>query len=293
MIKMTKTTINEALRWASLFLQNNQREEKVAEILMMYHTGMDKSKLIASLREQLDEEIKTNFIIDVEKHAKTGVPVQHLTGEEEFYGRIYTVTPDVLIPRPETEELVYGIIEEIKKLPFSDAPKLVDLGTGSGIIAISLKLELPNWEVFASDISTKALTVAEENARRLGAEVAFHQGDFLVPFIKMGEKMDVIVSNPPYIAEKERELLSPTVKDFDPSLALFAEEEGLAAYRAILQQARHIVKPGTLLALEIGNRQGQQLPLLIKEYFPFSEVETRKDINGRDRMVFARLYLEA
>lgn len=291
MSKMDKefSTVNEALHWASLFLRTYDREEKVAEILLMHHTGMEKSKLLASLREQLDEPAKTAFIEDVEKHAETAVPVQHLTGKEEFYGRTFMVNPDVLIPRQETEELVYGIVQEVNKMKCNDVPKLVDLGTGSGIIAISLKLELPEWKVFASDISPDALMVAQANARSLGAEIEFAQGNFLEPFIMQEEKMDIIVSNPPYIAESERSSLSPTVKDFDPSLALFAKEEGLAAYRTILEQAQRVAKKGTLLALEIGNRQGEQIPMLIQEYFPSAVVEVRQDINGRDRMIFAYL----
>lgn len=288
-MKKETVLIHEALRWASLFLQHHGREEKAAEILLLHHTGMDKSGLLASLRDPLDAQKKEAFMKDIKNHAETGIPVQHLTGKEEFYGRNFSVSKSVLIPRQETEELVYHLIEKIKKVKGETPLQLADLGTGSGIIAISLKRELPQLNVFASDISEEALAIARQNARRLEADVTFLHGDFLQPFIDSGKKLDIIVSNPPYIAEEERESLSVTVKNFDPELALFAEEEGLAAYRTILEQTEAVAKPGTWLALEIGSGQGKQLTALIHQFFPSAEIELMKDINGRDRMVFASL----
>lgn len=286
------TNVHEALRWASLFLQKHSREEKVAEILMQYHVGMDKSRLLASLREPLEPKQKRSFIRDVEKHAKTGIPVQHLTGKEMFYGREFYVDKHVLIPRPETEELVEGVLAEIRKRKSEVPLRLVDLGTGSGIIAITLKLEHPDLEVVASDISEEALSVARKNATRLDAEVEFCQGDFLQPFIDKEKKFDLIVSNPPYIAEKERESLSGTVKNFDPGLALFAEDEGLAAYRKILEQTKKTANPGALAAFEIGENQGHQVKGIVEEFFPDASAAVKKDINGKERMVFARLSTE-
>lgn len=288
-MKSDFTTVHEALQWASLFLRTYQREEKVAEILLMHHTGMGKTALLASLRQPVEKEAKKAFIKDIEQHAKTAVPVQHLTGKEEFYGRSFLVNPHVLIPRPETEELVYGILEIIKRKKPKKRMQIADLGTGSGVIAVSLKLELPELSVYATDISKEALKVARKNATDLQAEVHFFEGDFLQPFIDRGEKLDIIVSNPPYISEKERSSLSITVKNYDPSLALFAEEEGLAAYRQIVEQAKQVAVPGALLALEIGSSQGSQVMQIVKNSFPFAEVEVRRDINGRERMVFAFL----
>lgn len=288
-MKSDFTTVHEALQWASLFLRTYQREEKVAEILLMHHTGMGKATLLASLREPLEREAKKAFIKDIEQHAKTAVPVQHLTGKEEFYGRSFLVNQHVLIPRPETEELVYGILEVINRKKPKNRLQVVDLGTGSGVIAVSLKLECPELNVYATDISKEALTVARKNAADLQANVQFLEGDFLQPFINRDEKFDLIVSNPPYISEKERSSLSTTVKNYDPSLALFAEEEGLAAYRKIAEQAKQVAVPGALLALEIGSSQGSQVMKIVKDSFPFAEVEVRRDINGRERMVFAFL----
>lgn len=290
-MKSDFTTVHEALQWASLFLRTYQREEKVAEILLMHHTGMGKANLLASLREPLKKEIKKAFIKDIEQHAKTAVPVQHLTGKEEFYGRSFLVNRHVLIPRPETEELVHGIIEIIKRKKPKKRLQVVDLGTGSGVIAVSLKLECPEMDVYATDISKEALTVAHKNATNLEADVHFFEGDFLQPFIDQGERFDIIVSNPPYISEKERSSLSTTVKNYDPSLALFAQEEGLAAYRKIVEQVKQVTMQKALLALEIGSSQGGAVTNIILKHFPQAQVEVKKDINGRDRMVFA--FLEA
>ncbi|GGP15210.1 peptide chain release factor N(5)-glutamine methyltransferase [Oceanobacillus neutriphilus] len=284
---MTQTKIYEVLNWASLFLDEADREPKVAEILIRHHLGLSRQEWLLSLREPIPEDKLIQIKADIKKHAETGVPVQHLTGYEEFYGRSFQVNRDVLIPRPETEELVLAVKEYLASKR-GEPVRIVDIGTGSGIIAVTLALELDNTEVFATDISERALKVAEQNADQLHANVSFRQGNFLSPLINETAPFDVIVSNPPYIAKSEASELSDTVRDFDPELALFAEEDGLAAYHMIMEQVKQMpLKEGTLLAFEIGYTQGRSVKELIQQVFPDSHVEIRQDINGKDRIVLA------
>lgn len=283
-------TIHEVRRWASLFLEKYGREPGVVEILLQHHLGMSRAQLLATERDAFPSYAVDNFTRDVKKHAETAIPVQHLTGRESFYGRDYFVDKHVLIPRPETEELVLGVIDYVKAAKLKNPPRIVDVGTGSGVIAITLKLELGTPEVCATDLSEEALTVARRNAESLEADVTFTQGDFLKPLVDNKQaQVDIIVSNPPYIAYEEQDALSDTVKNYDPELALFAEEEGLAAYKQILAQARSVISKNALIAFEIGHMQGNRVQALISAYFPDSVVDVRQDINGKDRIVFAEV----
>lgn len=274
----------EVLHRASLFLEQHHREPRVAEILLIHHLHVSRSEFFMRMQEPVPEDVFEKFKADIKKHAETGIPVQHLTGYEEFYGRSFLVNENVLVPRPETEELVLHVVNEAKKM---DKPlTIVDIGTGSGVIAITLALELPNATVYATDISEAALTVAKENAAQLNKDVNFLQGDFLSPIIEQNVTPDIIVSNPPYIAWDEQETLSETVKNFDPKLALFAEENGLAAYRKIIAQAKEFPS-ANMLAFEIGQSQAAAVQSLLEQTFPGSLVQTKKDINGKDRIVSA------
>ncbi|WP_204498974.1 peptide chain release factor N(5)-glutamine methyltransferase [Aquibacillus albus] len=286
---MKTMQIHEALSWASLFLQEHNREPKVAEILLLHHLSMTKVQLLSSLREPIPAEKQEAFIQAIHIHAETGVPVQHLTGTETFYGRSFRVNQHVLIPRPETEELVEGVLAYVDSIHFPKPTRVLDIGTGSGIIAITLKLERPDLQVYASDISEQALAVAADNAQQLGADISFEQGDFLEPFLNKQTEAQIIVSNPPYIPYEEEPTLSDTVKNFDPELALFAEDDGLAAYKKMVQQSEKILQSPGLLAFEIGYQQGEAVRALIHNTYPESKAHVRKDINKKDRMVFATL----
>ncbi|SET66221.1 release factor glutamine methyltransferase [Oceanobacillus limi] len=276
----------EVLKWASLFLEKNNREQRVAELLLQHHLGVSKNEYYMNMREIVPKDTIKKFQADIKRHVETGVPIQHITGKEMFYGREFHVNEDVLIPRPETEELVQHIIELAKSAP-NKSKTIVDVGTGSGIIAITLALELPDVEVFATDISEKALTVAHKNASQLGANVTFLQGDFLQPFIEQQKRADVIVSNPPYIDRKDESLLSDTVKKFDPDLALFAEKNGLAAYKNIISQLPKAINQHAVVGFEIGHEQGEPVSLLVRDQFPTCTIKVLQDINGKDRMVVA------
>lgn len=283
---MKQPNVQEVLRWASLFLEEHNREPRVAEILLLHHLDYTKSQLLMSLREPIAKQLYQAYQQDIHIHTETGIPVQQIIGSEYFYGRKFQITKDVLIPRPETEELVLGVLERTNKM--KRPIKLADIGTGSGVIAITLKLEDPTLQVEACDISMAAQKVATNNAKRLDAEVTFHQSDFLQKWLDNREMVDVIVSNPPYIAWEEKETLADTVRNFDPELALFAKDNGLFAYQQIISQAKSVLSTCGLLAFEIGYQQAEQVKTLILHTFPGSEVEVCKDINGRDRMIFAK-----
>lgn len=276
----------EVLKWASSYLKGYQREEHVAEILLQYHLNISRTTFFMEMQQVIPEEVLTLFKHDLEQHALFGVPVQHLMGYQEFYGREFIVNEHVLVPRFETEELVEHVIEVVRRDFAEQNVTIVDVGTGSGVIGISLALELPNVEVFAIDISEEALQVAKENACRLGAEIKFLRGDFLGPIIDSGINPEVIVSNPPYIKLEDDVTLADTVVNYDPHLALFGGDDGLVAYRKIINQVSELpeVKDRSVL-FEIGYDQAQEVSELAKDAFPDSKIKSFKDINENDRIV--------
>ncbi|MBM7095572.1 peptide chain release factor N(5)-glutamine methyltransferase [Bacillus sp. H-16] len=282
--------VYEALAWASSFLEKNDVEPGVAEVLLSHHTGWSRARWLSEMRTELDPAVWELFQRDV-KTAATGVPVQHITGVEEFYGRTFRVSRDVLIPRPETEELIESVLTEAEERFPKDHPlHLVDVGTGSGIIAITLFKELKErgWspKIQAVDISEAAIKVAKENARRLEAEVAFVHGDLLGPLVENDAKVDIVVSNPPYIPEGQREGLAKNVRDFDPETALFGGEDGLVFYRGMARQLGSVLKQPGMVAFEIGFDQGRSVPGLLQEHLGQSgDIRVLKDINGKDRIV--------
>ncbi|RLQ86793.1 peptide chain release factor N(5)-glutamine methyltransferase [Planomicrobium sp. Y74] len=275
--------IFEALNRASSYLLDNGREEAAARILLQHTLGISQAGLLASMREDMDDISFKEFWRGIEQHAK-GTPVQHLTGHEIFYGRKFTVNQDVLIPRPETEELVEEALELIAKHISNPSPSIADIGTGSGIIAVTMKQELPSSKVTATDISQKALDIAQINANELDAEIDFKLGDLLEPL--KGKKWDVILSNPPYIAYSEAESMSDSVKDFEPHSALFAEQEGLALYYKMMEDLPDLLNKPGIIGLEIGHLQGEAVEKMMRTTFPQAKIYCKKDINKNDRMVF-------
>lgn len=275
----------EVLNWASIYLEKHNREPRVAEILLQHYLNVSRSKFFTMMQDPIQDMTLANFEAAILEHVEAGIPVQHLTGYEMFYGRKFHVDKRVLIPRPETEELVQHVIQMASREPIT----IVDVGTGSGVIAITLALELAHASVYATDISKEALSVAKYNAEQLQAKVTFLEGDFLQPFIDENLKADVIVSNPPYIAKADEPFLSDTVRNFDPKLALFANDNGLAAYSKIIEQSQQATESNARLAFEIGYTQGDTVSLLIKNVFPIGEVKTIRDINKKDRIVTAKL----
>lgn len=223
-------------------------------------------------------------INDAIKRLENGEPVQYIVGNVDFYGYILNVNKDVLIPRRETEELVE---EVIKRSKLFNNPTIIDIGTGSGAIAISLSKEL-NCHVYASDISNKALIVAKGNAIKNNANIMFLQGDMLKPFIDNKIKVDIIVSNPPYI--KENEEIEDIVKNNEPNIALYAKNNGLEFYESILKDANRVLKEKYLIAFEIGKTQGNDIKLLAHKYLGNVKVEIKKDLSLNDRFIFVYNY---
>ncbi len=281
--------IYEALQWASSFLKKHDRDENAGEILLRHILNISRSQLLAQLRDDLSVNELELFKEQVTLHG-AGQPIQYMIGFEEFYGREFNVNHEVLIPRPETEELVLGTIERINRLYESNASlELADIGTGSGAIAITLKLEKPTLTVIATDISERSLMVAEENSKKLDADIQFVRGDLLQPFLEIGKKLDIVISNPPYIPIGDKEKMSNVVTEHEPHRALFAGADGLDMYRQLCLDLPRVLKEKGLIGFEVGAGQSEEVEALLKQAFPHAKMDIVHDINGKDRMVFAEI----
>lgn len=210
-----------------------------------------------------------------------GEPVQYIVGNVSFYGNIIDVDKRVLIPRFETEELVENTVKYIKKYNYKS---IVDIGTGSGCIAITLKKFFPEILVDAVDISKDALEVANKNAYKNNVNINFYEGNLLEP---LNKKYDVIISNPPYIAYDEE--IMDIVKNNEPHIALYASNNGLYYYEEILKNVYKYINNNGLIAFEIGYNQGEEIKKLASKYLNKYDFEIKKDMTGKDRMVFIRL----
>lgn len=233
-----------------------------------------------------DVRVQKRFIDGVEK-LKENEPLNYVLGYSYFYGYKMVVNENVLIPRFETEELVGLVLSKYDEYFKGQRVNLADVGTGSGAIAIALKKEESNLNVCASDISFDALNVAKQNAKNNDADITFYQGSMLEPLIENNIKLDILVSNPPYI--KQDEVLDPSVKDYEPHVALFGGDDGLKFYRMIFENAHKVLKEKSMLFFEIGYDQRENLTALASEYFKNAHIEVFKDINKKDRMLFINL----
>lgn len=237
--------------------------------------------LYSELDRVASEEIEERFRLGVKRLCQQE-PLAYILGYRYFYGYPFIVNKDVLIPRDETAELVAFILSKVDENYPTGKIKVCDIGCGSGAIGITLKKEEPRLEVALSDISSSALAVAKENAKVLQAEVSFYCGDMLEPLLKTGIKYDILVSNPPYIADKE--IIEDSVYNYEPHLALFGGDDGLDYYRTILQQASSLLKERGFIFFEIGYNQKEAIIKLAREYYPLAQIEIKKDINGKNRM---------
>ena len=255
------------------------KEESAVLILLLHFSHMDGAKLYANMDLEVDNDTLKSFNEAINLYFYKNVPVQHITGIQEFYGYEFDVDNTVLIPRPETEELVENIILTYDEFMDHEVDT-VDIGCGSGCIGITLKLEEPRMNVTLTDISHEAVLKAESNAKKLGADVTFLEGDMLKPL--KGKKFDILVSNPPYIPTNEE--IQSLVKDNEPWVALFGGEDGLKFYRIILSEAKEYLKGRNIIAFEHGFDKNKEIKELALKYFPNSEVRQIKDIFGKDRM---------
>ena len=232
---------------------------------------------VLTLQQEVTEEEK-QFVEEIFKKLAEHIPAQYIIGHAEFFGMELKVDERVLIPRPETEELVEFILAENLK----DNLKVLDIGTGSGAIALALAKNRPDWSVTAADISQDALDLSLENANAQNLNLSFIKSDC---FSEISSKYDIIVSNPPYISREDQEEVGLNVLHSEPHLALFADEDGLAIYRRIAESSKDYLNDGGKIYLEIGYKQGQSVPALFTENFPEKRVRTLKDQFGQDRMV--------
>lgn len=269
----------QAITKACLLLRRQAKEESLARFLLMYMLD-EMREFNDNLALELTEEDEQKYFQLINKHIKDDTPLSHLVGFEYFYDRKFKVTSDVLSPRMETEELVYKVIDYIRKNNLTNI-KILDLCTGSGIIGITLKKELEEFDVkiLASDISSRALTVAKENASSLEADISFVESDL---FSNIQDKFDIIVSNPPYIAHDDKKTIKENVLNYDPHLALFADEEGMYFYRNIIEKSRPYLNEKGIMFFEIGYDQKEKI-IILGENNKFETV-VYKDINGRDRI---------
>ena len=272
-------TLREAIVMGAARLEG-QNATRDARLLLLHTAGLPRTILFTDPERILREEEQAAFGAAISRRA-SGEPIQYITGQQEFYGLRMKVSPAVLIPRPETELLVEAVLA---RLPFECAVRILDVGTGSGAIAIALMHKLPMASVTAIDLSEAALTVARENAQTHGvAERArFLKSDLLKSLA--GEQFDVVVSNPPYVPESDRESLEEQVREFEPEMALFAGADGLDVYRRLIPEAWAALKPGGLLAVEFGFGQREALTALLGAW---DGVGFLDDLQGIPRVVVA------
>ncbi len=277
-------TIREALRsaaeWLELHHVSNSR--LAAELLVAHCLSVEREYLYAHDERVLrDEEIQAleNALYD----RISGVPLQYIVGRQEFYGRYFQVSPDVLIPRPETEHIVEAVLEIQNAAGQNSQPRILDVGTGSGCIAVTLALEIAEAEVFGSDISERALQVARTNASWLGASVAFVCMDVMDA---VESEFEFIVSNPPYVRRADMHWLQREVRKYEPHLALFSPDDELEMYRRLVAEAERLLSPGSYLVMEIGIGMDERVLGLFDARW--EKLPVRTDLQGIPRTVIAR-----
>lgn len=277
---MGKNSYREVLARASSFLEQNQLEGHMIEYVFLQRKHWNKTDYLLHMHEPITAEDQKQIDEDMAK-LLAHYPPQYLIGSEAFLDYRFKVTPDTLIPRPETEELVEKCLKLTQKQA-NQALKVVDVGTGTGAIAISLKDKRPTWQVCAVDLSSAALEVAQENAQQIGVALEFVLSDCLDEVVG---PIDVLISNPPYISQDEYELMDVSVREFEPKMALFAENNGLAIYEKLAQQAQSKLAKDGKIFLEIGFMQGPAVKEIFQAAFPKKQVSIHKDLFGNDRMI--------
>jgi len=256
-----------------------------AELLLMFTLGCDRAYLFAHPERELCAAEQAHYDEALAERER-GVPAQYITGHQEFWGMDFIVTPAVLIPRPETEHVVEIVLECVGRAPSpAGSLRIVDVGTGSGCIALALAKELPQAEIHATDISSAALEIARANAARhqLERRVQWHQSDLLQGLAP--NSFDFVVSNPPYVGESEEDQVQLEVRKFEPRQAVFAGATGLEVIERLISQARSTLKPGGWLVTEISGTIAKDVSLLLAGW---SDVQITNDLQGIPRVAFAR-----
>jgi len=279
-----KQAVDSAYR---LFIENDVPSPRLnAELLLMFVLGRERAFLYAHPERELTPDEQTQYD-DVIRERARGCPTQYITGHQEFWGLDLLVSPAVLIPRPETEHVVETVIELVKERK-SDGEgrlRLLDVGTGSGCIALALASELPWAEIHGCDISDDALEIARINAARLalGGRVLFRKSDLLSVYA--GEKFDFVISNPPYVGEADADKVQRQVREFEPKIAVFSGHEGLDVYRRLVPQAHAALCPGGWFVAEIGFSEEAKVKELLTGW---AEIQVTPDLQGIPRVIAAR-----
>ena len=281
---MTMPTYKQVIRRYENELTETDKDSNVPKVLFYHLAQKEPHQLYLMMDEEVEPELLESFEKAMTLYMQ-GYPVQYIKGVETFFGRDFIVNENVLIPRYETEELVENILYHIDDYFEPSIPlDVVDVGTGSGAIAISLKAEEARLNVTATDISFEALDVAKQNAQNIGVEIDFMQGDILQPLLDQDMKFDIFISNPPYIPQEQD--IEAVVKNNEPHVALFGGKDGLYFYRKIFEGVQSLLKERAILAFEMGFDQKEDMEKEMNHYFPNTPFKILKDMNGKDRMLF-------
>ncbi|HXT87464.1 MAG TPA: peptide chain release factor N(5)-glutamine methyltransferase [Verrucomicrobiae bacterium] len=288
-----QTTVRCALRdgMAQLAAANTPSHALAAELLLVHVTGRDRAWIYAHPEAELSEYAAKTFFELIARRA-SGVPTQYLTGKQEFWGLKFEVSPAVLIPRPETEHVIEVALQRLDERSGAkrgDSLRIADMGTGSGCIAIALAKELPNAQVFATDISIEALQVAMRNAEkhRVARRVHFIQCDLLESQECEPQAFDLIVSNPPYVARAGESELAPEVREHEPHTALFGGATGTEIYTRLIALASQYLRPGSLLVMEIGYGASERVHAML-DANSWADIRVTKDLAGIPRVISAK-----
>lgn len=303
-------TVGRLLTWTTEFLASRGSESARldAEVLLAHARGCERIALYTAFGEEVGDEVRARFRELVKKRAD-GMPVAYLVGKKEFFSLSFKVTPDVLIPRPETEHVVMAALDVLRGSPQSKVhspksegegkglspqsaignPQLADVGTGSGCIAIAIAKHAPQARLVATDTSAAALAIARANAaaHQVADRIEFHEGDLLA-MLPAKQQFDVVVSNPPYIGTGEHNTLAPQVRDHEPHSALFGGERGTETIARLIPQAAERLKPGGWLILEVSPLVADAVVQLIAESGSFAATSLSKDLAAHVRVVQAQ-----
>lgn len=275
-------TYQQLINYGKKLAKSHNVEVEGIKILVLEMSGLNGADFLLNIHSEVDRELEEIIKKGIEEYV-SGKPVQHIVGYTYFYGYKMVVNGDVLIPRPETEELIGYVLAYYDEMFDGKKVDVVDVGTGSGNIAVALACEESNMKVWASDISFEALETAKVNAENNQANVTFYQGNMLDPFIEKGLKFDILVSNPPYIPDDE--YVEPLVLDNEPNIALFGGNKGMKFYQEIFENAKKVLKDKAIMAFEHSHKTRLEMLELANTYFPEANSFVIKDLNGKDRFL--------
>ena len=287
----TQWTIIKLIRWATSYLKTHDIDSPRAtgEILLAHALKVNRIDLYLNYDQPLVAEELNTFKMLIKRRLKRE-PVAYILGTKEFWSLDLTITPDVLIPRPETECLVEAALNILSKIPTSKTQRILDLGTGSGAIVLALMSQQPRHEYFASDYFKKAVALASRNSAQhnFSGRIHFFVGDWLTPLIPEKSRFDMIVSNPPYIPSQVIGRLQPEIHQFEPIAALNGDQDGLSCFRKVIGDAHNHLRPQGVLLLEIGHDQKDDVHRMVSDCEFYDDFNTTKDYSGHDRVVWMR-----